>query len=237
MKKAYVLLSGGIDSSTALTRACEDVGQKNVECCISIDYGQRHSIEIEYAKKVASFYGRPHKVIPVSTIPKTLLTDPTQEVPNLSYQDIEGVSPSYVPFRNGLMLSTVASYVAGEISRETPEDDQDIKLGGEEAYIYFGAHAEDAAGWAYPDCTIEFVGSMANAIYVGTYHKVRLITPFIQSMKEEIIRYGYRMGTPYHLTWSCYVGGEKHCGVCPTCRARKEAFISARVVDPTEYAS
>lgn len=232
MTIAYVLLSGGIDSSTCVTRACNDVGQRNVRC-VSMNYHQRHLKELQYAKKVSDFYGRSHKVIEITNIPKTMLTDKNSEVPNTSYADIKGVSPSYVPFRNGLMLSTLTSHIAGELVKEDNPQEQY----SDDALLYFGAHGEDAAGWAYPDCTLEFVGAMANAIYVGTYHRVRLVTPFIQLMKDEIIRYGIRNGTPYHLTWSCYVGGEQHCGVCPTCRARKDAFKRAEAHDPTEYAA
>lgn len=237
MKTAYVLLSGGIDSSTCVTRAFNEHGHGHVKC-VSMDYGQRHKKELEFAAKVAKFYGLQHHVIQIPTIPKTMLTDQQSEVPNMSYSDIKGVSPTYVPFRNGLMLSTLAAFVAGELQNEKNEieDDQDILLEGDRAYIYFGAHAEDAAGWAYPDCTLEFVGAMANAIYVGTYHKVRLLTPFILLGKQEIVKYGSENGTPYHLTWSCYKGEDLHCGTCPTCRARHDSFVRAKAVDPTDYA-
>jgi 7-cyano-7-deazaguanine synthase len=222
----FVLLSGGVDSTTALAFALNQLDKKNVRC-ISIDYGQRHFKELHHAKMVADYYGLPHTTLKVPNVPKTLLTDPTQEVPNISYAEITGVSPSYVPFRNGLMLSNLAAHAIGELEKGSREDD---------AIIYFGAHSEDAAGDAYPDCNFQFTGAMANAIFIGTYYRIKLIVPWQFATKDEIIRYGARYDVPYHLTWSCYAGGEKHCSYCPTCRARKEAFKRAGVKDPTEYA-
>src|SRR3954469_23864668 len=110
---AYVLLSGGIDSSTCVAEATNTFGQKSVRC-ISMDYGQRHVRELRAAKQVADYYGRgaAYKVLPVS-IPSTMLTNPDIEVPDISYDEIQGVSPTYVPFRNGLFLATLASMIAG----------------------------------------------------------------------------------------------------------------------------
>jgi 7-cyano-7-deazaguanine synthase len=244
MTIAYVLLSGGIDSSTCVSEAKEAVGQRNVRC-VSIDYGQRHVRELESARHVSGFYGRAHKVINMQIAEKTMLTDRSIEVPNISYSEIQGVSPTYVPFRNGMMLSRLAAYIAEQHfdpSKATLSADSTIpgdKVPNPEymkdCLLYFGAHAEDAANWAYPDCTPEFVGAMANAIYVGTYHKLRLVTPFIHSTKAQIIKRGKELGTPYYLTWSCYKGGVLHCGTCATCLARKEAFDTAGVEDPTQY--
>lgn len=230
----YVLLSGGIDSTTALSLAVRNLGQVNVRC-VSVDYGQRHKREIEHAAKAAAFYGRPHHVLDLSSVvPRTMLTDPSREIPSVSYAQLpHGISPTYVPFRNGLMLSALASYVQGTLA----EADRQMAEPRDNAIIYFGAHAEDSQNWAYPDCTPEWSGAMANAIMVGTYNRVRLEVPFQYARKYEIIEQGTRLETPYHLTWSCYKGGERHCGVCPTCRARKEAFVLAGVSDPTEYAA
>jgi 7-cyano-7-deazaguanine synthase len=122
------------------------------------------------------------------------------------------------------MLSVLASHIQGTL------------IDGVNAIIYFGAHAEDAERSAYPDCTFQFTGAMANAIDVGTYHRVQLNVPWQFMTKDQIIKMGAELGTPYHMTWSCYAGGDLHCGVCPTCRARREAFIRAGVNDPTEYA-
>lgn len=229
---AYVLLSGGIDSTTCVADAVRTFGSKSVRC-VSIDYGQRHSRELIAAKAIAQYYGRPHMTLPVF-IPNTMLTNPDIEVPDISYDEIKGVSPTYVPFRNGLFLSTLASMIAGYHFDPSKKDDVDYNR---DAVIFWGAHAEDAAGNAYPDCTMEFAGAMANAIYIGTYFKLRLITPFIHMMKDQIIRRGKELGVPYYLTFSCYKGGEIHCGSCSTCYARAAAFIRAGVEDPTEYIS
>jgi 7-cyano-7-deazaguanine synthase len=103
------------------------------------------------------------------------------------------------------------------------------------SWVFWGAHAEDAENWAYPDCTPEFNGGMANAIYIGTYHKVRLAVPFQWLRKYQIVSRAFQLQAPLELTWSCYRGREKHCGTCPTCRARKAAFAQASHPDPTLY--
>ncbi len=222
--KAFVLLSGGIDSTTCLYLAKRDADQ--VEA-VSINYGQRHLKEVAHARRLCESTGVGHHILDLSAIiPKTMLTDHTVEVPDISYSEIEGVSPTYVPFRNGLMLSALTSYAAGRYESEKAE--------GEWA-IYFGAHSEDAANWAYPDCTAEWTGAMANAIYIGTYHHIRLITPLQWMTKAGVVMIGNRLGVDWAKTWSCYKGGNKHCGTCPTCRSRREAFIEAGVLDPTVY--
>jgi 7-cyano-7-deazaguanine synthase len=223
-QKAYVSLSGGLDSTTALCIAADNHGSKNV-VAISIDYGQRHKKELDRASQICEMLEIEHRVIQLPNIPKSMLTDSTAEVPNASYGDLVGVSPTYVPFRNGLLLATLAS-----IASPSPNGD-------EKAHIYFGAHAEDAENDAYPDCRLDFIGTMGAAIYIGSYHRVRLHAPLIEMTKAEVVLKGTQLNAPYELTWSCYKGEELHCGVCPTCRARKEAFQIAGVPDPTEYAA
>lgn len=218
MAKALVLLSGGMDSGTCLRIAAEEFDRDVIG--ISIDYGQRHKKEMEFAKAQCVYSGVGHRIIPAPPPPPSMLTDTDQEVPAISYDEITGVSPTYVPFRNGLLLSIIAGIAQNMDDCEA---------------IYFGAHSEDAANWAYPDCTPEFIGAMANAIYIGTYMKVRLHTPLQWLMKSEIVALGQKVSTPWHLTWSCYKGEEKQCGVCPTCISRREAFITAGVADPTKY--
>lgn len=216
MAKAIVLLSGGIDSTTCLAMAKTEY--EEVEA-LSIHYGQKHEKEIEQAKKISDFMGVEHDVLEIPPIPNSLLTDSQEDVPNISYDDIEGVSPTYVPFRNGLMLSNITAIAQGK---------------GCEG-IYFGAHSEDARNWAYPDCTPEFIGAMANAIFIGTYQQNRLHTPLQWLKKHEIIQKAHELGAPLSMTWSCYKGEDLHCGICPTCRARKQAFEDAGVPDPTAY--
>jgi 7-cyano-7-deazaguanine synthase len=226
----YVLLSGGVDSTTALARAIDLNGAEDVRA-VSIDYGQRHKKELESAAKIAEHYAIPHEIMPIS-LPRTMLTDPSIPVPHISYSEIVGVSPTYVPFRNGTMLSMLTSLIAGRHLDPTKKDDPDFNR---DILIFWGAHADDAAGGAYPDCTLEFIGAMSCAIDIGTYHKVRVVAPFGAMYKDEIIRQGYKLGAPYDLTYSCYAGGDLHCGECATCRARKEAFRLAGVPDPTIY--
>lgn len=236
--KAFVLLSGGIDSATCLAQALLDF-KGNVEA-VSIDYGQRHDNEILAARWICGGSGISHHVIDLrKLVPSTMLTDHSQPLPNKSYEDIEGISPAYVPFRNGLMLSALASFVHGRWIAAEVRPGRESKFGyhpGEWA-IYFGAHAEDAQRWAYPDCTPEFIGGMANAIFIGTNQAVRLHTPLQWLRKWQIINLGAKLGVPFSRTWSCYAGGEKHCGTCPTCRSRKQGFIDAGIGDPTEYAT
>ena len=230
MQKAFVLLSGGIDSTVCLHLARTQFAE--VEG-VSLDYGQRHSKEIQFAKANCTRLGFKHTTLTLpGIIPRTMLTDPTAEVPNISYAEIEGVSPTYVPYRNGLLLSATTSFVAGQ--RIEAEKLQRPKL--PEWGIYFGAHAEDAQNWAYPDCTPEWIGSQANAIYIGTYRTIRLHTPLEWLSKAQIIRLGEELEVDWRLTWSCYRGDERHCGFCPTCRARRAAFVQTGVDDPTEYA-
>lgn len=220
-----VSLSGGVDSTTTLAIALDMVRNNPASgkvLAVSFDYGQRHSKELQVAAAIAGWYGIEHRILkmPSSHI-QSALTDASQEIPKVAYDQIEGKSPAYVPFRNGLMLAMLAGLAASE--------NYDI--------IMAGPHAEDAANWAYADCTMEFMGSMAAAIYVGTYNKVRLLTPLLYMTKTEVVQQGYYLGAPLEMTWSCYYGGEKHCGECPTCRARHQAFMEAEGQDPTEYES
>jgi len=235
--KAFVLLSGGIDSSTCLAIAIRDCGARNVKA-ISIDYGQRHIREVQAARDVAGILNVKHELHEIIGIPKVMLTDKNAVVPNISYQEIQGVSPTYVPFRNGQLISRIAGIAAHEVeqlNKNRSFDHGDLVPPTYDGAIYFGAHAEDAAGDAYPDCRLDFVGAMAAAVYIGTYHSVRLKAPLIEMYKDEIVEKGESLSVPWGLTWSCYKGETFHCGLCPTCRARKAGFRKASVFDPTEY--
>ncbi len=265
-KRSFVLLSGGIDSTTCLAIALDahkDLAEE-IEA-VSVFYGQRHARELEYAKKTCEKFGIKHTILDVGDLLKgkhvLLSADSVGEMKmvDMSYDDIKGVSPSYVPFRNGLLLSAITAhahkYVMEQINQEIPivyarmvEQDEGLseadakevvtQAARDLVSIYYGAHAEDAANWAYPDCTPEFNGAMANAIYTGSYYTIRLLTPLQWMKKHEIISKGsklYPEGDLYADTWSCYDNGEYHCGTCPTCRARKEAFKLAGISDPTIY--
>ncbi len=179
--------------------------------------------ELDQAQAVAKHFENQFIVHDIQGfIQKGGITDDKLEIPPVGYSDLpHGVSPTYVPFRNGTLLSLITGMAAIDAEAEA---------------VYIGVHAEDAENWAYPDCTPEFMGGMANAIYIGTYHKIRLYTPLIWMTKAEVVLAGDMLDVPWELTWSCYEGREFHCGVCPTCRARKIAFMQGRGADPTTYA-
>jgi 7-cyano-7-deazaguanine synthase len=220
--KGLVLHSGGLDSTTLLKVAmdeCDDVES------LTILYGQKHEKEVDAAVEICRRFGVEHGVIEIPNIFKgygSTLIDDDKPQPQMTYEELresEGPSPTYVPFRNAIFLSmaTARALVANA------------------DYVYFGAHADDAHNWAYPDCTPEFIGAMTNAVNVGTYYKTRLRSPFMWATKAEIVRIGTKLGVPFEATWSCYDGGELQCGVCPTCVSRKEAFRQAGIEDPTKY--
>lgn len=227
MKKAIVLSSGGVDSTTCLSLAVDRLGAENVVTA-SIFYGQKHKKEIEAARKVADYYHVKHYEFDLSQIFQysncSLLENSTEEIVHESYADqikengIGKVS-TYVPFRNGLMLSTAASLAASLFE----EDDVDI---------YIGAHADDAAGEAYADCSEPFLKSMNDAISIGTYGKVHLVFPFADKNKAGVVATGLALKTPYELTWSCYEGKDRPCGTCGTCIDRAAAFAANGVKDP-----
>lgn len=222
--KAVVLSSGGLDSSTVLSLASRLYGSSEV-LALSFFYRQSHRKEITCSKKVAQYFKVRHQLIDLPNIfegSRSTLIEPGAEQPHLTYQelqDAEGPSPTYVPFRNGIFIA-VASAVA-------------LIEGASEVWI--GTHAEDAQNWAYPDCTPEFIGSMASALYVGTYHQIRLVSPLEWMMKKDIVKLGIEISTPYYLTWTCYAGNDKACGKCPSCVERLEAFRANRSFDPIPY--
>lgn len=228
MKKAVVLSSGGLDSTTCLALAVHNVGAENVTS-LAFKYGQVHSKELEASQAVSDYYKVEHIVLDIASIFQynhtcSLLQHTDSQIPEESYvqqisESSNGQLSTYVPFRNGLMLSCAAS-VAMSLY---PED---------EVELYLGAHADDAAGNAYPDCSVSFIFRMAGALNEGTYHKITLYTPFMDMTKSDVVRTGTKLDVPYHLTWSCYQGGDKPCGKCGTCRDRLKAFRSNNLIDP-----
>ena len=217
----FVLHSGGIDSSVCLAIAKRDYPDHTIHS-VTMLYGQRHDKESEAAESISHWAGAVHiNWALFGTLPQNgMLTDPTQEIPDVSYDDLpHGISPTYVPYRNGTLLSVLAAIAQSNNGRA----------------IYFGAHSEDAANWAYPDCTPEFIGAQANAIFIGTYQQVRLHTPLMWMKKHEIITLGFLEGVPLQDTWSCYKGEEFQCGICPTCRSRRDGFRDANITDYTVY--
>ena len=224
MTKALVLSSGGVDSTTCLALAISEYGKENVTA-LALSYGQKHSKEIESARKVAAFYGVELLEMDLSKIFTysncSLLQHSSEEIPEESYADqishTEGKPVStYVPFRNGLFLSCAAS----------------IALSKECSVIYYGAHSDDAAGNAYPDCSQAFQDAMNAAIYEGSGHQCKIIAPFVGLTKADVVKKGLELGVPYELTWSCYEGGSRPCGKCATCIDRQKAFEANHVKDP-----
>ncbi len=222
--KAVVLCSGGVDSSTLLALAVAVHGADNVTA-LSIQYGQKHEKEIESARAVAAHYGVEQRFLDLSVIFEdsdcSLLAHSDEQVPHESYaeqlQETDGSPVStYVPFRNGLFLSSAASLA--------------LSLGC--SVLYYGAHADDAAGNAYPDCSPAFIADMDAAVREGTAGELHIEAPFQHWNKAKIVRAGLRLNVPYEKTWSCYEGGDEPCGVCGTCRDRIRAFQENGTVDP-----
>lgn len=222
--RALVLSSGGVDSTTCLGMAVEKFGADNV-VSLSVSYGQKHTKELEAAGKVAEFYGVEHISIDLGLIFKysncSLLSHSDEEIPHESYakqlEKTDGNPVStYVPFRNGLFLSTAAS----------------IALSKNCDVIYYGAHADDAAGNAYPDCSETFNNAMNQAIYEGSGKKLHIEAPLVTWNKAAVVKKGLELKVPYELTWSCYEGGDKPCMQCGTCIDRMKAFELNGVKDP-----
>ena len=225
--RALVLSSGGVDSTTCLGLAVSKYGAENVTA-LAITYGQKHDKEVQAARAVAAHYGVELIELDLSLIFRydttcSLLTGSDAEIPKESYADqlkkTDGKPVStYVPFRNGLFLSSAAS----------------IALSKDCAVIYYGAHSDDAAGNAYPDCSDAFNKAMNDAIFIGSGNQLRIEAPFVKLTKADVVKIGLDLGVPYELTWSCYEGGETPCGVCGTCRDRAAAFAENGVADPAQ---
>lgn len=227
--KALVLFSGGVDSSTCLALAVEKYGAENV-LALSVYYGQKHIKELQMARKIAARYGVELRDLDMREMfagsDCTLLEDSKSAVPKESYAEQlkkTGGKPvsTYVPFRNGLFLSAAAS----------------VALSNGCGVIYYGAHGDDAAGNAYPDCSTEFNEAISRAIYLGSGGELRVEAPFVGLSKADVVKKGLELGVPYELTWSCYEAGEKPCGKCGTCRDRARAFELNGVEDPALFNS
>ncbi len=222
--KALVLFSGGLDSSTCLALAVEKYGARNV-IALFCYYGQKHKKESDSAAAVAEHYDVTLKSLDLSLIfadsDCSLLESSEKQIPLSSYEEqlksSEGKPVStYVPFRNGLFLSAAASIA--------------ISLGCSE--IYYGAHADDAAGNAYPDTSVEFNEAISEAIFIGSGNSVKITAPFISSPKSEVVKTGLALKVPFEKTWSCYGGKEIPCGKCGTCIDRQKAFLANGMSDP-----
>lgn len=203
--KLIALLSGGMDSATMLYQLL-DLGHEVKT--ISFDYGQRHSIELSYAAQLADAVKVLWHVADLSSLQGLLggssQTDPTIAVPEGHYAD-ETMKITVVPNRNMLMASVAAAWAISS------------RYDGIAMAVHSGDHA------IYPDCRPDFTSALANILYRVHFTPVELVTPFLRLSKAEIARIGWGLEVPYHLTWSCYKGGNKHCGKCGTCVERREA--------------
>jgi 7-cyano-7-deazaguanine synthase len=216
MKKAIVLLSGGIDSATALYIARSKGFRPEA---LIFDYGQRHRKEIDFAKRVAKKAGCPYRVIKLSFPWKAgSLLDRGEPVPELRPPERikKGIPSTYVPARNLIFLTVAASFAESVKARA----------------IFIGAHSEDYSG--YPDCRKGFFDIFRKLIAAGTKDGkfIKIYTPLLKKPKRDIIRRGLKLKVPYELTWSCYKGGKRPCGVCDSCFFRKKAFSDIGIGDP-----
>lgn len=215
--KTVVILSGGMDSTTLLywmrTKAIE-------VHALSFFYGQRHQVELDAAQAICLKANVPHDIVDLGEIRDCLRgssqTEDDIEVPDGHYAD-PSMKITVVPNRNMIMLSVAAAYC--------------ISYGM--MTLAYAAHSGDHT--IYPDCRPKFIEAMARTLELCHYDKVRLVAPFQNLSKAAIVTMGEKLDVPYGETWSCYKGGEVHCGRCGTCVERKEAFKLARVKDPTQY--
>jgi 7-cyano-7-deazaguanine synthase len=219
MKNVIVLLSGGMDSVTCLYEM-NRLEAIQVAGVVSFNYGSKHNErEIPFAAYHAQLLRLPHWVIPLGFIGQhftSSLLKGGAAVP-LGHYEEQSMKQTVVPFRNGIMLSIAVGLAESVLANG----------------VVIAAHAGDHA--IYPDCREEFMRAMRNAIRLGTYANIELIRPFISLVKADIVKCGNRIGIDYAKTWSCYLGGDIHCGECGTCVERREAFELAGVKDPTVY--
>jgi 7-cyano-7-deazaguanine synthase len=218
MGKVVCLLSGGIDS--AVTSAIAKSRGYEVYT-ITFDYGQRHRKEMKCAEEIAKWLGAKHKVIKADLrqIGGSALTDNIQ-IPD----EYEGMPPTYVPARNTIFLSYALAYA------EVIDADA----------IFIGVNAVDYSG--YPDCREEYIKAFQNMANLATKRgvegkEIKIEAPILYLTKGEIIRKGIELGVPFEKTWSCYRGGKKACGKCPSCLIRLKGFVEAGIEDPIEYES
>ena len=219
MERALVLSSGGVDSTTCIGLAIERFGKDNVST-VSVSYGQKHSKELDCAQNIADYYELEHYELDLSQIMRysncSLLSHSTEDIDSGTYEEqIEASSngkvSTYVPFRNGLMLSSVAALAMSIYPNDI-------------THVYLGAHADDATANAYADTSKAFTDAMTLAIDEGTYHQVKVEAPRVEMNKAQVVKEGLRLEVPYSKTWSCYAGEEKPCGKCGTCIDAIEAF-------------
>ncbi|MCX6958115.1 MAG: 7-cyano-7-deazaguanine synthase QueC [Verrucomicrobiae bacterium] len=215
--KLLVLLSGGLDSVTALYHAREN---HDVIGALSFDYGSKHNhCELPLAAYHTNKLDIPHVILPLTFINdyfQSTLLKSGGKIPEGHYA-AENMKQTVVPFRNGIMLSIAGGFAESHGAQG----------------IVIGAHAGDH--FIYADCRETFLEAMSSALREGTDTRVGILRPFVEMDKGAIVRRGMELGIDYSKTWSCYKGEELQCGFCGTCVERKEAFMLAGIKDPTHY--
>lgn len=215
MKDCIIVLSGGVDSTTMLWEYRE-----RIALAVTFDYGSNHnSREIECARRQCEALGVRHLVISLDFIGRyfeSSLLSGAEEIPEGHYED-SNMKSTVVPFRNGIMLAAACGMA----------ESNGLK------FVMIANHGGDHA--IYPDCREGFINAMSEAMAQGTYTNTRILAPYTNLTKADIVARGARLGVNYADTYSCYKGGEKHCGCCGTCTERREAFLEAGVPDPTNY--
>lgn len=215
IKDSIIIVSGGMDSVTLL---CEY--KDRIAVGVSFDYGSNHNArEIPFAREHCEMLGIEHIVIDLAFMPqyfKSSLLDGAGAIPEGHYAD-DNMKSTVVPFRNGIMLSIAAGIA----------ESRGLK------YVMMANHGGDHT--IYPDCSQEFVNAMSEATKAGTFPDIEILAPYTGITKADIARRGKALGIDYSKTWSCYKGGEHHCGKCGTCMERKEAMRDASIVDTTIY--
>lgn len=214
-KDSLLVLSGGMDSTTMLYEY-----RDRIALAVTFDYGSNHNArEIDCAKENCRLLGVEHLVIPLSFMGqyfKSSLLEGADAIPEGHYAD-DNMRSTVVPFRNGIMLSVAAGLAESRGLR----------------HVMLANHGGDHT--IYPDCRPDFVTAMSEAIRLGTFEGLTIIAPYTNITKGEIARHGKELGMDYALTYSCYKGGELHCGRCGTCVERREALAEAGIADPTRY--
>jgi len=215
MRDSIIILSGGMDSVTMLYDYAD-----RIALALSFDYGSNHNAkELPMAAYHCQRLGIEHMIVPLEFIKRyfhSSLLSGAADIPEGRYDD-DSMRSTVVPFRNGIMLAIAAGMA------------EDRRL----SRILMANHSGDHA--IYPDCRPGFVNAMAGAVREGTYNGVELFTPYTHYTKTDIARRGKELGIDYSKTWSCYKGGDKHCGKCGTCTERIEALREAGITDTTEY--
>lgn len=212
-----VVLSGGLDSTVLLYH---HIAQKIPVKALSVNYGQKHAREVDAASAICRELGIPHETADLRGITHLLagssLTSKDIPVPDGHYAE-ENMKATVVPNRNMILIAVATAWA----------------IAGNFEAVSYAAHSGDHA--IYPDCREEFVQALDRAVQLADWRPVKILRPFVGMTKAEVVKRGAELGVPFERTWSCYKGGDTHCGACGTCVERREAFVLAGIKDPTEY--